>query len=365
MHLYFQIEKETNGFVFLKVPNEFKEFSISFIINLIQYASGQNYVNNINALSKTLPFDAIAQRCPDINIHMLSASGLTKNPSEIKPRPIVVLYKTTRAVEYIVAKRKGHDRIDIFYNPTDEIKQISLPKNNQLLEFPNASEGVPNASEGMFRQTWNNMKKAIRRVFRITPTPHPAPAPAQPFYFKRKDDSKSPNPSRGRDVKKQWITFKPKNPAIAEEKNAAPVKTAAQKHSKNDAKADKPERKKEQSHHHSKRPSRKDNNLRSSNSQREHGSKQHIDIQEVNTATQKPERKKEQSKKPHRDIQEVDTATQKPERKKEKSKKPHRDIQEVDTAAQKSERQPSKNPYGDPQEVNIEEFVRRILRNKK
>lgn len=188
MHLYFQIEKETNGFVFLKVPNEFKEFSISFIINLIQYASGQNYVKNINALSKTLQFDAIAQHCPDINIHMLSASGLTKNPSEIKPRPIVVLYKTTRAVAYIVAKRKDHDKIDIFYNPTDEIKQISLPKNKPLLEFPDASEGVPDASEGMFRQTWNNMKKAIRRVFRITATPQASP---QAFYLKRRKSSEA------------------------------------------------------------------------------------------------------------------------------------------------------------------------------
>ena len=342
MHLYFQIEKETNGFVFLKVPNEFKAFAISFIINLIQYASGQNYVNNIKALSETLPFDTIAQRCPDINIHMLSASGLTKIPSESKTRLIVVLYKTTRDVVYIVAKRKGHDKIDVFYNPpdqissrktkpkstfefpnefynpTDEIKQISLPKTKpkSILEFPNPSKSVlPNPSESVFRQTWNNMKKAIRRVFRITPTPRPAPAPAQPFYFKRKDDSKSPNPSRGRDVKKQWITFRPKNPAIADPAPpaAAPAPPAAAPAIADPVKKQKPSKK-------HKRHSKKDK-------ERSHHSRQSRDPQQA-SRTGEVLRSSEGLRK-------------------------HRS------------KQPNENPYGDPQEANRALLVRRILRTVK
>lgn len=160
----FHIAKTIGDIIFLRVQHGFKDYTVSYIVNLIRYASSSKNWSRPNQLA-TQPYalESIISEFPHIQITLVSKSGIvpeeTHTPSYIEPKNRVVLYESTSKTLYVVAKVHMDGSIDIFHQLDEAVPKVDV---------------TPSKSRGLItriRTAWNRIRHAIRKAFRIKSSP--------------------------------------------------------------------------------------------------------------------------------------------------------------------------------------------------
>jgi len=164
LDFHFSIAKTIGDIIFLRIQSQYKDYTISYIINLIRYASSANDWSKPNQLAAQ-PYEpkSIIREFPHIQITLVSKSGVHADelhtPSHITPKTRVVLYESTSKTLYVVARIRSNRSIDIFHKFDADIPKV---------------DATPSETNGLvtkLRNAWHKIRNAIRKAFRIKSSP--------------------------------------------------------------------------------------------------------------------------------------------------------------------------------------------------
>ena len=185
--LNIKIAKKSDGFVFLKILHVYE------IDSLISAVSGDGFIRVPNDPNYKIEYPLntlknIKYKYPKIHFKIFSRDNVIKEKKEDTDAEVnIILYETSRNTHYMVAETVEHDSLDIFYSNYRVITNITNPDRSPSLElssYKSRGHGI----RSRIRQTWHNVRDAIRKAFRITATPQASP---QAFYLKRRNSSEA------------------------------------------------------------------------------------------------------------------------------------------------------------------------------